>query len=126
MVRFDADAYQKMALETQIYSEAARQFIDEPATQQLACLEMMYCVGKLNGEAGEAAEIVFKNFRGAGGYLSGDEKVKLQKELGDVLWYVANIAHLIGMPLSVIMEQNLEKLQDRKDRGVVHGYGDDR
>lgn len=127
MAEPNADVYQKMALETELYTDASIQFLDGyEFDNAVGTLSMMYCAGKLNGEAGEVAELVFKNFRGSGGVLSGDEKFKLQKELGDVLWYVANIAHLIGVPLSVIMEQNLEKLADRKNRGVVHGYGDER
>lgn len=123
----DADEYQAKTAETELYSEASYEFLDNQSTfVQIQWLQLAYCTGKLNGEAGEAAEIIFKAFRGSHGHLSGEDKVKLQKELGDVMWYVARISDLIGVPLSEIMKQNLEKLQDRKDRGVVHGYGDDR
>lgn len=122
----DADEYQAKAVSTEIYSDAAMEFISLSFLEQIRWLKLAYCAGKLNGEAGEAAEIVFKAFRGNGGYLSGEDKVRLQKELGDIVWYVSNIAQLIGVPLSEIMQQNVDKLQDRKERGVLHGYGDDR
>lgn len=131
MVKFDADAYQKMTAETELYTDASMQFLAEanevfPHNHPITVLSMMYCAGKLNGEAGEVAEVVFKAFRGNGGHLSGEQKVALQKELGDCMWYIARLADLIGCPLSVIMEQNIDKLMDRKERGVVHGYGDNR
>ena len=122
----DADEYQRRTELTQLYSIAAREFVTSSMMQQLDWLELAYCTGKLNGEAGEAAEIVFKAFRGSMGNLSGEDKYKLQKELGDIMWYVARISDMIGVPLSEIMSQNLEKLQDRKERGVLHGSGDDR
>lgn len=134
----DANEYQKAAVSMEIYSKAANLFIEEVthvipvvgfenqySTLQ-NCLKLMYCVGKLNGESGEVAELVFKAFRGNLGQLTDEEIIKLAKELGDVQWYIANIADLIGYTLEDIMEMNIEKLQDRKERGVIHGYGDER
>jgi len=130
--------YQEAAISTEIYSAAANAFIEEVThvipvvgfeNQYITLtnsLKLMYCVGKLNGESGEAAEIVFKAFRGNLGQLSDEERIKLAKELGDIQWYVANIADLIGYKLEDIMQMNIDKLQDRKERGVIHGYGDER
>ena len=50
----------------------------------------------------------------------------LVRELGDVLWYVANIASEINRNLSEIAEVNLQKLEDRKNRGKLQGSGDNR
>ncbi len=123
----DADEYQDKAVSTEIYTKAASEFVQHnEITAAQNWLKLAYCVGKLNGEAGEIAELVFKNFRGSGGVLSEEEKEQLVKELGDVQWYVANIAALISYGLSDIMRINVEKLQDRKQRGVIHGYGDER
>lgn len=124
------NTYQDATKTTEIYSDAARRFSQQilaedgnPEVSQLM-LSIMYCTGKLNGEAGEVAEVVFKAFRG--GELTDDDKDKLFWELGDVQWYIARIADLCGFRLGDIMLANIEKLQSRKQRGVLHGYGSDR
>lgn len=129
--------YQDLTKETEIYSESAYNFaislvnrIEYEGIQpnddfhEFVWLQLAYCTGKLNGEAGEAAEIVFKAFRGDLGVLSDQQKILLAKEMGDVLWYVARISALIGYRLEDIMEMNIGKLMDRKDRNQLHGYGD--
>jgi len=50
----------------------------------------------------------------------------MSKELGDVLWYVAQLASELGLELDEIAAQNLEKLFSRQERGVLSGSGDDR
>jgi NTP pyrophosphatase (non-canonical NTP hydrolase) len=50
----------------------------------------------------------------------------LKKELGDVMWMVAEIATMFNMSLSNICEENITKLTDRKKRNVIIGEGDDR
>ena len=41
---------------------------------------------------------------------------KIARELGDVLWYVANVAHEIGVSLETVARANVNKLNDRKVR----------
>ena len=122
----DADQYQTRTKRTELYTEATRDFMLYLAYDQTEWLKLAYCTGKLNGEAGEVAEIVFKAFRGQKGVLTPEQKVAIQKELGDCLWYIARMADELDTTLSRIMEMNLDKLDDRKERGVVHGYGDER
>ena len=50
----------------------------------------------------------------------------IKKELGDVLWMVSEIATNCGLTLGEIMAHNIEKLTDRKARGVIVGEGDNR
>src|SRR5579875_3189942 len=61
----------------------------------------------LAGEAGEVAEHAKKLLRDDAGVLTDERREAMAKELGVVLWYLAQIA-------------------SRKQRGVLHGSGDDR
>ena len=54
------------------------------------------------------------------------KKLAIASEIGDVLWYCAMMAKEVGVPLNTIMQENLRKLHDRKERGKLHGSGDDR
>lgn len=47
-------------------------------------------------------------------------------ELGDIQWFVAILAEDLGSSLSEVMIKNIEKLQSRKQRGVIGGSGDNR
>lgn len=73
------------------------------------------------GEAGEFAEKVKKNARD-GKWDAGEAA----KELGDVLWYLSQIASDIGYTLEEIAQINLAKLASRRARGVISGSGDNR
>ncbi len=81
----------------------------------------MYNTMGMLGEAGEFAEKVKKNARD-GKWDAGEAA----KELGDVLWYVSQIASDIGYTLEDIAQINLAKLADRRARGVIQGNGDNR
>lgn len=81
----------------------------------------------LCGESGEVAEKIKKWLRDGGGSVLPEEKLELlKKELGDVLWYLANLADDLGLSLQEIAELNIAKLVDRKNRGVLQGSGDNR
>jgi len=87
-----------------------------------------YYTLKLNGEAGEVAELVGKAWRGDYGpidvhapgaiesILAATHEDKLVRELGDVLWYVQKIASKINVDLETVATENLRKLQARVDR----------
>jgi len=76
----------------------------------------------LVGEAGEVSEKVKKLFRDKNKF--SDEEVL--KELGDVLFYATALANIFGGNLKTIMEMNMKKLDDREQRGVLGGSGDNR
>jgi NTP pyrophosphatase (non-canonical NTP hydrolase) len=123
------DEYQAYTETTEIYSKAAYAFTTTtPVDIQRDWLAWAYCTGKLNGEAGEIAELVFKALRDGeqAGYMDPERLAKIKKELGDVLWYVARLSALGGWNLSSVLEDNMKKLQSRKDRGVLTGSGDER
>ena len=88
--------------------------------------DLTYPALGLCGEAGEVAEKVKKAIRDDGGVLSDERRGALAAELGDVLWYVAQLATEAGLDLDEIANENLAKLLSRQDRGVLQGSGDAR
>jgi NTP pyrophosphatase (non-canonical NTP hydrolase) len=80
----------------------------------------------LVNEAGELAGKVKKIFRDKGGIVSEDDRQALKYELGDVLWYMAQIATELDLDLQDVAEANLEKLFSRLERGKIRGEGDNR
>ena len=101
--------YQNRANETAIYPEG-----------------LNYPILGLAGEAGEICNKYKKIIRDKGGDVDVNDLDELAKELGDVLWYVAQIATELGTDLETVARVNLMKLGDRKDRGVLGGSGDER
>ena len=67
----------------------------------------------LSGESGELMDL-FKKWIFHEADLNEEHA---QKELGDVMWYVAMICHSMGWSLDAIMEQNIEKLRERYPEG---------
>jgi NTP pyrophosphatase (non-canonical NTP hydrolase) len=96
------------------------------ATYPRAGEDMTYPALGLCGEAGEVAEKVKKTIRDDGGVLSDERREALARELGDVLWYLSQLATEADLDLETIAEDNLEKLLSRQERGVLRGSGDDR
>lgn len=67
----------------------------------------------LCGESGEVIDIVKKHL------AQGHEldKEKIIKELGDVAWYMAEIATVLDVELEDVLVQNIEKLKKRYPEG---------
>lgn len=80
--------------------------------------DMLYLAGKLTVEAGEAAQLVIKA-KYHGKPLALDE---LRDELGDVLWYVAVLAHEYDLTMNDIMSANIAKLRARHPFGDPKAY----
>lgn len=85
-----------------------------------------YPILGLAEEAGEVAGKYAKVIRDQHGELLPHDRMAMKKELGDVLWMLAAIAHELGYSLDEIGGDNLLKLADRKQRGTIQGSGDDR
>ncbi len=108
----DFKEYQIKSRQTAIYPGADQNFI--------------YPTLGLVGEAGEVAEKIKKVLRDAGGIISEESRMEIGKELGDVLWYVAQVATELHLDLDDVAQNNLDKLFSRQDRGQLHGNGDNR
>ncbi len=67
----------------------------------------------LCGESGEAIDIVKKHL------AQGHEldKEHLVKELGDVAWYIAELATVLGYDLEDVLQMNIDKLKKRYPEG---------
>ena len=80
----------------------------------------------LTNEAGEVAGKIKKIFRDKHGVIDQGDVQALKSELGDVLWYLAQVASELELSLDDIAVHNIEKLRDRLSRGKIHGDGDER
>lgn len=106
------EEYQKMSRKTAKYPDAGKNFI--------------YPTLGLSGEAGEVAEKIKKAIRDEGGRISAERREEIEKELGDVLWYVSQIATELDLRLESVAEKNIKKLYSRMEREVLGGAGDNR
>ncbi len=105
--------YQKRALETALHKKEHK---------------VIYPALGLGNEAGEVMGKIKKWLRGddGDGTMSDERKQALKEELGDVLWYLAVLARDLDLELDNIAQVNIDKLQSRKERGILKGDGDKR
>lgn len=75
-------------------------------------------------ESGEVAGIFKRMMRGD--YTPDIAATKLAKELGDILWYLSQVAEDNDWTLSDIARDNIEKLEGRRIRNTILGAGDER
>ncbi len=87
---------------------------------------VIYPVLGLANEAGEVAGKIKKVFRDRDGEISAETRSALQAELGDVLWYLAQVCTELDISMDDAAESNLAKLLDRQARGQIRGDGDNR
>lgn len=107
------DTYQEQAEETSVAPEEFPEWV----TPRL----VLWTLGS-GGEVGEVQEKVKKAIREDDTSYLDD----LEDELGDVLWYWTMLADELGFDAEKIARANLLKLQDRQERGKLHGEGDNR
>jgi len=77
---------------------------------------------ELVGEVGELAQLVKRETRDG----TIPDKATVEKEIGDILWGLTQLATDYNVTLIDAAYQNLAKLSSRKERGVLQGQGDDR
>ncbi|MEK7497475.1 MAG: nucleoside triphosphate pyrophosphohydrolase family protein [Patescibacteria group bacterium] len=107
------DEYQKLTGKTAVYPKILGKNFVYPALG-------------LAGETGEVLEKIKKIFRDKKGKVLKEDRVELEKELGDALWYLSQLSTELGIKLSDVAKMNIEKLKSRKQRDKIHGSGDNR
>ena len=135
MINLDFDTYQKKAHKTAIYPELPAITADN---QMQRINVPLYPFLKLSGESGEIIEKIGKVIRDQNSYLPENETINLEyptyrisvekiiKELGDELWYMAEICTRLGITFDWIAITNLEKLAKRAKENKIKGSGDNR
>jgi NTP pyrophosphatase (non-canonical NTP hydrolase) len=106
------EEYQKISKQTAVYPNPGENFV--------------YPTLGLAGEAGEVANKIKKIFRDDGSAVTDDKRREIEKELGDVLWYVSQLATELGLSLDKVASANIENLLSRKEKGTLRGSGDNR
>ena len=80
----------------------------------------------LANEAGEVLGKIKKVLRDKDGVFTEETNKVIGDEIGDTLWYMAALARDLGLSLDDIANNNIKKLLDRQNRGVINGSGDNR
>ena len=117
----ELNTYQKAAHSTAVYYDKHREVMQSPTV-----LDILYCALGLAGEAGEVANKVKKIIRDDASCITLNRVREIKEELGDCLWYIAEIANILNMDLSTVAASNLYKLKKRQDNGTLKGSGDNR
>lgn len=83
--------------------------------------DSVYPILGLAGETGETVEGIKKLWRKYGAQwdvsLTDEERHHLIQELGDIAWYVTNLAHRLGYDLNEVLEENVIKITERQKNG---------
>ena len=106
------DEYQRLAARTGYGPDKDKSFV-----------LMIHSMG-LAGETGEVIEKLKHVMRDEGGVVSEEKRQLLKKEMGDVLWYLSELARTLGFSFDEIATLNIKKLEDRAKRGMIGGEGD--
>lgn len=107
--------YQQLAGQTAVYPNRGK--------------NLLYPILGLIGETGEVCEKLKKEIRDQDNsqlILTDSKRAELQKELGDVLWYLTEVCTHFNISLEDIAETNINKLKARQESGTLKGDGDDR
>ena len=105
-----------------------------------SCNNWAYMLTGFVGEVGELAGKVAKAIRKEKAVIDYNQLITecganamaetelhdLKSELGDCAWFIAGLCKVMGWTLEEVCQENLDKLADRKRRGVISGDGDRR
>lgn len=115
------EEYQDKAASTALYPTCFVEGEDEDND-----VAWVYPAFGLVGETGELIEKLKKIIRNNNGEIRPEQYEDLEKELGDVLWYLSALCSELGLDLDEVAEKNIKKLQYRMERDVIKSEGDNR
>ena len=121
----DINSYQDWTNTTALYHNAVKDVVEMPATS-LPSIMLLYLSNTINEEAGEIAGKAKRIIRDEAGVITEQKAISMVEELGDLLYYMAQMAQVLGYTMQEVMDINVNKLLDRKVRGVIKGSGDNR
>lgn len=107
----DINEYQKITNKTRLY---------KPKLDH----SVIYPLLGLTEETGELIGKIKKIFRDKDGQIDEEDLQALKLELGDIMWNMVVCAEALGLQMSDILEGNLKKLEDRRNRNAIKGSGD--
>lgn len=99
------DQYQSASRLTAIYPMRGQNFL--------------YPMIGIVSEVGEIADQVKRIIRDEEGIISEERRLAIEDEIGDVLWYLAQLATEFNLQLSTAADQNLKKLSERQQAGTL-------
>ncbi len=108
------DEYQKLASRTALFAKDDKEYI-----------LMLICLG-IAGESGEILEKVKHLVRDDKGVVTPERREGIKKEIGDVLWYLSQLARELDLSFDEIADANIKKLTSRLERDMLNSEGDDR
>ena len=104
--------YQKLAATTAAYPNVGNNYV--------------YTAIGLAGEVGEVMNKIKKIQRDNANILDENVLQAVKEEMGDVLWYLAQLSTEFKFSLEDVAQTNIKKLASRAQRGALHGAGDNR
>ncbi len=110
----------------QTFTEFAKTTWGTETCQTVTEEEISEAMRRLPIIVGGVCEIVKKTFRDNEGVLLANKRLELTGLLGVILRYLYVIGAYESVTLDVVAEANIGKLTSRRDRGVLHGDGDNR
>jgi NTP pyrophosphatase (non-canonical NTP hydrolase) len=78
----------------------------------------------LCSEAGEVADRIKRIQRDDNNVVTDAKRQEIASELGDVLWYVAQLATEFGLSLNDVADGNIANLSNRRRNSTLQGFGD--
>jgi len=102
-------------MELNEYQDQANRTDQRPATEDEDEMALVFPLMGIASEVGSLVTQYKKHVRDGEAHRMFSQRIK--EELGDVLWYVSNLAHKLELPLEDVARLNLERIAERWPSG---------